>query len=233
MALPYEAYITLLTDLLPPDELPQGTLASIAFQIGTLEGTGLVNLVSAILQSRSLFREDDPSQEASTSRRTASVLSFEPARDLFHAIRQGVLARIDKVKQRNGKGWSGRRKMYKDIQRLTEITSRQEHETLNLSESFKRLTLAGGVLRAMQDAADQKDSFVKVDSYALCIAENTFISTLSRHVSLLPAAVTHELPQSESRSATFGSRTRLTHVCNRRPNPFRVASVPDSAKYTF
>jgi hypothetical protein len=203
MALSYEAYITLLTDLLSPDELPQGTLASIAFHVSTLEDTGLVNLVSAILQSRSLFREADPAQEASASQSTASVQSYGPACDVFHAIRQGVLARIDKVKQRNGRGWSGKRKMYKDVQRLIDIISPQEHETRNLSGSFKRLTLAGAVLRAMQDAADQKDSFVKVDSYALSIAEKSFISTLSYHVSLLPAAVIYELPQSESRPATF------------------------------
>lgn len=195
MSWPSDLYITLLTDLLSPGNLPRGTLASIAHHVGTLEDAGLSRLLSAMLQSPTLFGQDEL-QEASTSTHV-SYLSPQATQDAFHAIRQGIVMRLQAAKKSKGSGWSKRRKLSKTLDTFYGVVS-IPHSGKDWADSFKRSALVTGVLRGMQDAITEKDALITTDSSLIHTAERHVIKSLSNTVSLLPKVKATELPDGES-----------------------------------
>lgn len=163
----YEGYLTLLTDLLSPQQLPTGTLTSIAYHIGSLEDAGLANLISAILQSPSLFQDDSDPKASSSSASAASLMNSTLQSDaaigqthaVFEAIRQGVLARAANVKAANGTGWSARRKYRKSLEMM--LSSAKNNFPLQKPvAALKLAVVSSGTLRALQDLTVKQDKLV-------------------------------------------------------------------------
>ncbi|KAK9893838.1 hypothetical protein P389DRAFT_174721 [Cystobasidium minutum MCA 4210] len=196
MSWPYEDYVTLLTDLLSPGELHRGTLAAITKQLATVEDAGLARLISAMLQSPSLFGLQ-PAHQASTSTQRLSNVNLEAAQDVFHAVRQGVLSRIQEANKLKGYKWSKRRKLRKSITVL--------HDSLlismegdNSSEILKHLSIASAVLRGFQDAATDKDPSMHPETSLLDTCERVAIKTILLAAKSLSSSSPSDLPDDHS-----------------------------------
>lgn len=207
MSWPYEDYVTLLTDLLSPGELHRGTLAAITKQLATVEDAGLARLISAMLQSPSLFGLQ-PAHQASTSTQRLSNVNLEAAQDVFHAVRHGVLSRIQEANKLKGYKWSKRRKLRKSITVL--------HDSLlismegdNSSEILKHLSIASAVLRGFQDAATDKDPSMHPETSLLDTCERVAIKTISLAAKSLSSSSPSDLPDGEYSWSRRTYRTQL------------------------
>lgn len=196
MSWPYEAYLTLLTDLLSPGELPRGTLASVVQQFGAVEDAGLARLVSAMLQSPSLFGLPI-AQDPSSSSQTYTAVSLEAAQNVFQAVRQGILIRIQEVKKSKGSAWSKRRRLQKSLDLLHTSVSESSNGQIT-SEALKTMVLTTAVLRGFQDAAADKVPFIHPDSGLLHFCERHSITSVAECIKLLPDISTACLPDSKS-----------------------------------
>lgn len=201
MSWPYEAYLTLLTDLLSPGELPRGTLASVVQQFGAVEDAGLAKLVSAMLQSPSLFGLPT-AQDPSSSTQTYTAVSLQAAQNVFQAIRQGMLIRIQEVKKSKGPAWSKRRRLQKSLNLLHTSVS-ESSSGQNTSEAMKTMVLTTAILRGFQDAAADKDPFMHPDSGLLLFCERNAITSIAECIKLLPGIPTACLPDSKSGVTSF------------------------------
>lgn len=187
--------MTLLTDLLSPDELPLDTLASIAQHVATVEDTALARLVSAMLQSPVLYGSTSY-QEPSTSSHKPEAVALPAAQNVFHAVRQGIDTRIQAVKKDKGNTWFKRRKLRRSLETMLEAISSEERNR-EATNSLKALALSVATLRAVQDDAARKDAFVKQDSALLQLCERHVCSSISRHLELQKTLSLEVLPTGE------------------------------------
>lgn len=192
MAWPYEAYVTLLTDLLSQNELPQGSLASIAEQVGTVEDAGLGRLVSAMLQSPTLYGQASQYQ-ASTSSKPAEYVELAAAQNVFHAVRQGVDNRVQQLKKSKGHTWAKRRKLQKTLQHAHDVISECANNG-DAASSAKALVLWVAILRGIQDHCVRKDALFKSESSIVQTCERHAISSIFQHITYLPALASKQLP---------------------------------------
>ena len=205
---PYESYVTLLTDLLSPDELPLDTLASVARHVATVEDTALARLVSAMLQSPMLYGSVS-FQEPSTSSRKSEGVSPTAAQHVFHAVRQGIDTRIQAVKTEKGNTWSKRRKLRKTLGTMLEAISGEQYNK-EATNSLKALVLSTATLRAVQDDAARTDAFVKQDSAMLQLCERHVCSSISRHLGLQETFSSERLPSGKQLDIVSRFKTALT-----------------------
>lgn len=196
MAWPYEAYVTLITDLLSPHELPEGSLASIARQIGSVEDAGLGRLVSAMQLSPTLYGTV-PQQQASSSRKLFDAVDLSAAQNVFHAVRQGMDIRIQDITRSKGNTWSKRRRLQKAIATIQAANAVGQGD-VGLATSAKCLVISTATLRGIQDNAARKGAIFNTDSNLLRICERHAFNCILEHLRYLPAIVPEQLPDGKS-----------------------------------
>lgn len=190
--------MSLLTDLLSTDDLPRGTLGSIAEHVGAVEDTGLARLASAMLQSPTLYRLL-AYQQGSTSSQKAEAIGIAAAQDVFRAVRQGIANRLQKLKTAKGNTWIKRRRLQKTLEAFLGAVSVGQTEA-EAAKGVKCLLLSSAILRAAQDDAARKDAFIKPDSALLQLCERHVCSSISTLLDSMSPSSTEQLPDGKQGS---------------------------------
>lgn len=143
----------LVQDLLSPagTQLADNTSALISYHLGTTKSTEhdkLATLARTITASPSLWHSTpyEPSPGLSPGE-----LPLEVVQLVFNATRNGLLYRIEQIKQDQGSGWSGQRELGRWLKVVLESV-RESGAGVNTS-----LVVVGGILSGLQQTKLQKD----------------------------------------------------------------------------